>query len=107
MLYAITVALLEGGDFGDPGEVATMLRQNRVELARWYLPTMYARGSRAQMAALGMDTLWQFEPAEGPALARGAALVAKGLLGVQNLSRRLRGWGTPYTRRELLAMVGA
>lgn len=107
VLYAITVSLLEGGDFGGPGEVATMLRQNRVELARWYLPTMYARGSRAQMAALGMDTLWQFEPAEGPALARGAALVAKGLLGVQNLSRRLRGWGTPYTRRELLAMVGA
>lgn len=107
VLYAITVALLEGGDFGGPDEVAEMLRQNRAELARWYLPTMYARGSRAQMEALGMGTLWQFGPRDAAPLARGAALVAKGLLGVQNLSRRLRGWGTPYARAELLAMLGA
>jgi len=107
VLYAITVALLEGGDFGGPDEVAEMLRQNRAELARWYLPTMYARGSRAQMEALGMGTLWQFGPGDAAPLARGAAVVAKGLLGVQNLSRRLRGWGTPYARAELLAMLGA
>lgn len=107
VLYAITVALLEGGEFGGPDEVATMLGQNRRELARWFLPTMYARGSRAQMTALGMDTLWQFGPPDVPSLAQSAALVAKGLLGAQNLSRRLRGWGTPYARAELLAMLGA
>jgi hypothetical protein len=68
---------------------------------------MYAPGSRAQMVALGKDSPWQFDVAEATAFARGAALVAKGLLGVQNLTRRLRGWGTPYTRAELLAMLGA
>jgi len=107
VLYAITVDLLESGEFGGPEEVATMLAQNRVELARWFLPTMYAPGSREQMVALGKDSAWQFGVAEAAAFARGAAMVAKGLLGVQNLSRRLRGWGTPYTRGELLAMLGA
>lgn len=107
VLYAITVDLLESGEFGGPEEVATMLAQNRIELARWFLPTMYAPGSRAQMVALGKDSPWQFGVAEAAAFARGAAVVAKGLLGVQNLSRRLRGWGTPYTRGELLAMLAA
>jgi hypothetical protein len=107
VLYAITVALLESGEFGTPEEVAAMLRQNRIELARWYFPTMYARSSRAQMEALGMDTLWQFDLREGTALAGSALLLAKGLLGLQNLSRRLWGWGTPYRRAELLARLGA
>jgi len=107
VLYAITVDLLESGEFGGPEEVGVMLAQNRVELARWFLPTMYAPGSRAQMVALGKDSPWQFDVAEATAFAQGAALVAKGLLGVQNLTRRLRGWGTSYTRAELLAMLGA
>lgn len=105
VLYAITVRLLESGDFGPREEVATMIAQNRVELARWYLPTMYAAGSRAQMRSLGRDGVRQFGVGDARHLAQSAAMLAKGLLGVQNLRRRLQGWGTPWERRALIAQV--
>ena len=104
VLYAITVALLEGGDSGGPGGGGGDVRQNCAELACALVPRRCMRGLRAQMEASGWHVV-AVRPGDVAPRGAGAALAAKAPRRAE--PRAGCAAGTFYARAELLAMFGA